>query len=102
MGLYSPPSSPIAPAATVGLTVEVQSAVSGIVLLAANTNRKGVTIFNDSTARLFVNVNATYNAALYAFAIEPGATYNMDERYSGEIMGQWSLVNGRALVTEFT
>ncbi len=102
MSLYSPPASAVSPPSTIATSVSIPSANSGVVLIAANPNRKGLMIHNSSNAKLYVSLNPDYDAVAFAFPIEPFATFTMEERYTGKIMGQWATVDGRALVTEFT
>jgi hypothetical protein len=89
------PSSTVA-AATIAAATTSQT------LRAANTNRKGLSILNNSTAPLFVHLGATASLSVYSFELEPGDLYEMPYLYTGVVSGIWSAVNGSALVREFT
>lgn len=84
-------------------TTSVASSASSVLILAANVNRKGVLICNDSTAILrlsFSNPATTANAFV---AIPAAGTFALDPSLlaTGAIYGIWSAANGTAQVTEF-
>lgn len=79
----------------------VGSSNSNTLLLAANPNRRGATITNDSTAVLYVSLGT--NAAStsnYTVRLAASAYYEVPFGYSGEIRGIWASVNGNARITE--
>jgi len=93
-------------AATSTLT-NVASSATSVTLLAANNNRKTVIILNDSTADLYVTLNAsaasTTNYSLFLAAKvgnTPSSAIFGGDDYSGEIRGIWSSANGFARITE--
>lgn len=77
-------------------------------ILAANTNRKGATIFNDSTALLYLALaNVTASSTVYTVQIPAGGYYELPMCdggvYTGVIKGIWaSDASGAARVTELT
>jgi hypothetical protein len=81
---------------------QVPSATTSEVILAANANRKGATIFNDSTKILFLAAGPTAAAAAYTVQLATKAYYEVPYGYTGVISGIWQAVNGTAQVTEFT
>ncbi len=85
----------------------VSAATSSTTLLNANNARKTVVIVNDSTATLYINLNAsvasTTNYSILLPPISSGIPSQLilkGEDYSGEIRGIWSAVNGAARITE--
>jgi len=84
-----------------GTITVVASVITDQTILAANANRKGVIIFNDSTSALRLalsNVNATVS---YSIVVAAGGTYLLGNGdYVGVIKGTWVTANGNALVTE--
>lgn len=90
------------PAATSAVT-SVTAAASDTSLLSANALRKGASVFNDSTATLYLSLAATA-ASTTAFTIKlaAGAYYEIPFAYSGAVRGIWSAANGAARVTEMT
>ncbi len=84
----------------------VPSANTDTVILAANSSRKGATIYNDSTANLLLLLaNAVSSATVWTVKIPPDGYYELPADgyvYTGAIKGIWSAVNGNARVTELT
>lgn len=83
----------------------VASSVSNVELLAANENRRGATIANDSTSILHVALGGTasttdFTATLAAKASGVCAYYEVPFNYTGQISGVWVSANGHARVTE--
>lgn len=71
-------------------------------LLAANSARAGASVFNDSTANLYLLLsNATASATVYTCKVAAGGYYEAPFKYSGPIRGFWDAVNGNARLTEF-
>jgi hypothetical protein len=81
----------------------VPAVTTSTVLLTANPVRRGATIFNDSTATLYVNFGATADAGdKYVVPLDSKAYYEVPFAYTGEISGIWSAVNGNAQIYELT
>jgi len=87
-----------------GTRTDVASATADTVILAANANRKGAVIFNDSTAILRLLLAAgTASATNRTVDLAAGANIVLNPGdYTGIIKGIWSAVNGNARVTEFS
>lgn len=81
--------------------VAVPSSNSDTQLLAANVNRRGATIANDSTSVLYVSfgTNAA-SASAFTVKLAAAAYYEVPFGYTGAIRGIWASVNGNARVTE--
>lgn len=99
MPLSNPPA--FAKPSTVAATTVASSATSTS-LLAANSSRSGFTIWNASTAILYLDYGATATAAAYAVRIDPGGYFESPIAFTGQISGIWSAANGSALVREFS
>lgn len=103
MALFNP-STPILIESTSGTSTPttVFSSVSSVTILAANSNRKGGTIWNDSTANLFLEFGATATTSAFTAKLNGGGYYEVPFHYTSVISGIWSAVNGNALVRELT
>ena len=83
----------------------VPSSVTSVTLLAANTNRAGATITNNSTAVLYVEIGATASLSAYTVPLSPlvngiGGYWEVPFGYRGVISGIWASANGNALCRE--
>jgi len=81
----------------------VASSATNVTLKAANVNRKGLCISNDSTAVLYVKFGATASATSYTVKMAAGGYYEMAfPCYTGIVDGIWASANGSAYITELT
>lgn len=83
----------------------VASSATTVSLLAANNNRKGATITNESTAVLYVAFGATASVTAYVLTIAgaaaaPFAYYEVPFGYVGQISGIWASAAGNARINE--
>lgn len=89
-------------AATATLT-NVASSASSVQLLAAASTRRGFSIYNDSTAVLYVKFGTTASSSSYTLQLAAGGYYETGVMvYSGRIDGIWASANGNARITELT
>lgn len=90
--------------ATTTQITSVASATSSTQLLAANTSRKGMSVFNESTATLYLAFAGSASITAYSVQIPTNAFFEMpaSPTYTGAIFGIWSAANGNARLTEFT
>ena len=94
--------------ATTGTITSVNDAATSTTILAANTSRKGATVFNDSTALLYLALSdTTASATAYTVQVPAGGFYELPPTeggcYTGKIVGIWaSDASGAARVTEFS
>jgi len=88
-----------APAAT-GTTSNVAGSASNVTLLAANTARIGATIFNDSTADLYIKFGVTASTTSFTVKLIQDAYLEVPSNYTGNIDGIWGSATGSARVTE--
>jgi hypothetical protein len=92
-------------AGTTGAQTNVASTTTpNTTLLAADANRVGATIYNDSTAVLFVLLGAgTESATVYTLQIAAGGYYEVPEAFVAmRISGHWATANGSARITAAT
>lgn len=94
----------VAKAATATRT-SVADSLTSVTILAANTNRKGAIITNDSTALLYIGLGlATATTTNYTTTLNTDGTYVVPDAYTGIIVGIWATApgTGGARVTELT
>lgn len=82
-----------------------QSSVAGAavdtVILAANAARQAATVYNDSTAVLYLLLsNAVSSATVNTVQLQSGDYYEVPAKYTGIIKGIWASATGAARVTE--
>lgn len=84
-------------------TTSVSSAISSTLLLAANTNRRGLSIANDSTASLRLSFDNPATAANAFLVMAPNSFLLLDQQLitTNAIYGLWTSANGTAQITEF-
>ena len=88
---------------TTGTGSQVASSASAVTILAANTSRKGATVFNDSTQVLYLILsNTTPTSAVYTVKMAAGSYYEVPAGYNGIIKGIWASANGNAVITELS
>lgn len=88
---------------TIGNPTSVASSASSVQLLAANSARRGYTLYNESTAILYLlNANANASISNYTLQIVAGGYYEMPFAYSGTVNGIWASANGFARIVEHT
>jgi hypothetical protein len=84
----------------------ITATINDTTLMTSNGARMGGSIFNDSTADLFVlYTNGTASQTVYSLKMAPGSYAELpickNGVYRGVIKGVWSAPNGSAKVTEF-
>lgn len=101
MALYNPATVTVTmPTSSASTSTSVTSATTSATVLAANSNRKGATIWNNSTANLYIDFDASASTSDFAVIIAAGGYYELPFDYTGVISGIWSAANGNALVRE--
>ncbi|OCQ96079.1 hypothetical protein BCD64_12040 [Nostoc sp. MBR 210] len=103
MALYNPASvTVVEPTSSTSTPSSVTASTDSITILASNSNRKGGTIWNNSTARLYIEFGATASTSAFTAKLEADGYYEIPFNYTGAISGIWTAVNGNALVRELT
>lgn len=84
-------------------TVSVASTTSSTEIVAANANRKGISIYNNSTAALFLSYATPATEANSFMQMQPGTLLMLDQQLivSSAIYGLWTAANGTAQVTQY-
>ena len=85
-----------------GAQTSVAGSASSTTLLASNTSRKGFSIYNDSTAILYVRFQATASTSNFSVKLQPDAYYEDSMGYTGVIDGIWASATGNARITEYS
>ena len=81
----------------------VASSVSSVTIAAANTARRMLLIYNDSTSVLYLAYAATATATAFTIKLPAASLYEMPSPvYTGIVTGIWSSANGSARVTEMS
>jgi uncharacterized membrane protein YfcA len=77
------------------------ASMSSQVLAALNLARKGLILFNDSTATAYVAFAATATSSAFTVKIVPGGYWEMPRPiFTGAVSVIWDAVNGAMRVTE--
>ncbi len=91
-----------------GTPANVASSNTSVTVLAANANRLGATVTNDSTAILYLLLatsaasTSNYTVQLAGSTTGGVAYYEVPFNYTGQLTGIWASANGNARVTELT
>jgi hypothetical protein len=82
---------------------DVASSASNVTLFAAATGRVNMrTIYNDSTAVLYVKYGATATTSDYTVQVPAGGYYEFPQPvYGGKVDGIWASANGNARLTSW-
>lgn len=88
---------------TTGATTTVAGSASSVTLLASNANRRGASIYNDSTADLYIKLGATASTSSFIERLGQDERYELPfPAYTGVIDGIWGSATGNARITELT
>lgn len=79
----------------------VPSSTTAVVLVAANPNRKSLSIQNAGTATLFIDFDGSVTATSYQARLASQAYFEPPTNYTGAVHGIWSAVNGAAEIREY-
>lgn len=84
-------------------TTSVSSSATSVTILAANTARKGFSISNISTAKLYLSFATPATTANCFIEVPAGAFLLLDQQLivTSAIYGIWASANGTAQVTEY-
>lgn len=92
---------------TIGTLSTVSQSTSSQTALAANSNRKGFTIQNNSNVKVLVKFAATASNSSMSFSLRGGAKYKCPQFENGPFLGRvdvvWESAGALSLnVTEYT
>lgn len=84
-------------------TTSVASSATSVTILEANANRKGFSISNISTAKLYLSFTNPATTANAWIEVPAGAFLLLDQQLivGNAIYGIWASANGTAQVTEY-
>lgn len=87
---------------TTATSSNVTASITNVTILASNANRRGATIYNDSTSLVYLKLGATATSTSFTLKLQPDSYYEVPFDYSGIIDGIWVAANGAARVVEIT
>lgn len=103
MALFNPAQVTVSiPTSNTSTPTSVASSTTSQTIAAANSNRKGLTIWNKSTANLYIDFDSSASTSDAAVEIAGGGYYEMPFNYTGIVSGIWDAENGNAYVRELT
>ncbi len=84
-------------------TASVASSATSVTILAANASRKGFSVSNISTAKLYLSFSTPATTANAFIEVPAGAFLLLDQQMivGSAIYGIWASANGAAQVTEY-
>lgn len=84
-------------------TTSLASSATSVTILAANANRKGLTISNISTAKLYLSFTNPATTTNCFIEVQPSGFLLLDQQLivTNAIYGIWASANGTAQVTEY-
>lgn len=92
----------VEPRAATATGSNVSGSASSVTLLSLNLARLGFSIYNDSTAVVYVKLGTTASATDFAVRIAAGGYYEGPFGYTGRIDAIWASANGAARIVELT
>ena len=89
---------------TVTATTRVNSAATSTLLVAQNLSRKGISIYNNSTAALFLSYANPATSGNAFMQMAPGSLLMLDQQLivTNAIYGIWTAANGAAQITQYS
>lgn len=87
---------------TTGTAANVTGSATSVTVLASNSSRLGATVFNDSSALLYLKLGATASTTSFTALLATNDYYEVPFQYTGIIDGIWSSATGSARVVELT
>ena len=80
----------------------VASSATNVTIFAAAPSTNARTVWNDSTAVLYLKFGATASATSYTVQLSAGSYYEFPQPvYAGQVDGIWASANGNARVTSW-
>lgn len=88
--------------ATSATLANVASSATNVTIFSAVASVSGRTIYNDSTAVLYIKYGVTASATSYTVQIAANGYYEFPQPiYAGQVDGIWASANGNARVTSW-
>lgn len=82
-------------------TVAAPNPIASFLILAANVNRKGATIWNATGGKLYIDFDGAATASDYSLCLDPNEYLEIPFGFTGIISGILSVAAGNILVREF-
>ena len=83
----------------------VASSATAVAILAANDGRRGFSVYNDSTAILYLSFDPgdEVTSSLFSVQLDTEEQYDSPAQpiWLGRVRGIWASANGNAMVTEY-
>jgi hypothetical protein len=79
----------------------VSGSASSVTLKAANSSRKKLIVFNDSSSNLYIKYGTTASASSFSYKLAPYDTLE-EQTWTGLVTGIWDSATGAARITELT
>jgi hypothetical protein len=79
----------------------VNSSATTVTLLSPNLSRTAFSVYNDSTAVLYLSMAGSASTTAYTVQLPPKGFYESPTLYSGSVSGIWASVNGAARICEY-
>jgi hypothetical protein len=86
--------------ATSNTVSTVAASASSVTLLSSTSLRLGATIYNDSTAVLYIKLGTTASSSSFTIKLQPDGYYEVPFGYTGRIDGIWASATGNARISE--
>lgn len=87
---------------TTSALTNIAASATSVTILALNAQRRGATIYNDSTATLYLKLGATASSTSFTVKMLADDYFEVPFWYTGVIDGIWASATGSARVTEVT
>lgn len=87
---------------TTATLANVASSATNVTVFSAANNINCRTVYNDSTAVLYLKFGATASTTSYTVQLAAGAYYEFPQPvYAGQVDGIWASANGAARTTQW-
>ncbi len=101
--LMSAAGAALVTAPTASAVTSVAGSASSVTILASNSARLGFSVYNDSSAILYLKANSgAASSSSYTSQVPAGGYFEDPYGYTGEITGIWASATGNARVTEYS
>jgi len=90
------------PASTTSTASSAAATLTSSTVVSATASRKGLTIWNNSTANLYLDFGSSPTISNYAVKVNAGGYYEVPYSYTRCVGGVWDGTGGSALFREFT
>lgn len=87
---------------TTAVCANVSSSATNVTVFAASGDANARTVYNDSTAVLYLKFGVTASTTSHTVQLAAGAYYEFPQPvYAGQVDGIWASANGSARVTSW-